>query len=114
MATEEGIEQPVAVWLRNPRTGTVNLVVHPETIRRCLSEGHVSVSDPRRPVVADVPPDESTPDPDAVAALQEAQMDALSERNNAAHAAFDVAPIAPADKSVKPVRRIAPRQPRGA
>jgi len=99
MATDEtAIEQSVAaMWLRNPRTGAVNLVVHPETIRRCLSEGHVAVPDPRLPAVADAPipaPEPTpTPDPEAEAALHTAHIAATVERNNTAREVFGVAPV---------------------
>lgn len=34
------------MWLLNPKTGVVNLVFHADTIKRCLSEGHVEVDAP--------------------------------------------------------------------
>lgn len=98
MATEmneanEATQEAVAVWLRNPKTGMVNLVVHPETIRRCLSEGHVQVSDPRLPSVDAPPETPTTPPPldaDAVAARDQAIIAAAHERNTAAREAFGV------------------------
>lgn len=110
MATEmnETTQEPVAVWLRNPRTGMVNLVVHPETIRRCLSEGHTVVPDPRLPASVDPPTEAPTPDaqadPKAVAALEQATVAAVHERNNAARGAFDAIGSPSPAETRKPAR----------
>lgn len=117
----ETTQEPVAVWLRNPRTGMVNLVVHPETMRRCLSDGHTVAADPRLPVSSaehantSTPTPESTPDPDTVAAVQHAQVEATITRNNAAREAFGVSPVQPPakpEKSERATRR--PSAKRGA
>ena len=109
MATEMNEMAQEAIWLRNPRTGMVNLVVHPETMRRCLSEGHTVVSDPQVPVPADTPTNAPTspvaPDPDAQAAVQQAQIETTVARNNAAREGFGVAPVQPPAKPERATRR---------
>lgn len=108
-----------AVWFRNPRTGDVHKVLHPDTIARCRREGHIEVPDPTTLPVAESPeaPDTATssdttavpaPDPDAQAALEAAHLAAIQERNAAAREAFGIA-AAPAHVEAKPVKRVAPR-----
>ena len=90
------------IWLKHPKTGNINLVVHEDTLKRCLSEGHMVVPDPRLPVEAIVAdPDAATapvepvdalapqPLPEAPpAASDEAQAIAVQELNDAARVAF--------------------------
>jgi hypothetical protein len=53
------------MWLRNGTTGQVVLVVHADTITRCLGDGWTEISDPRisqdAPVAVPLP----APEPDA-------------------------------------------------